>query len=654
MTWTPQDIAEIKSGWAPPEIISTEEWGKRNLSLSVATSASAGPWSLDQIPFFRPILEALDNEAIEAACIAKATQIGGTQTVLAWLGRGQHGDPGPAMIVLADEDTAKEICKMRIQPMFRSSPALAPLIIEAEFGQESIRLRNAGSLVMAWASSIGRTASRPIRYLILDEICKPSYGLVQAEGSVISRILQRTETFCNKKIVMLSSVTVEGDNMDQQLARCDVIFDFAVPCPKCGAFQPLRFQATEITTNGEKILSGFVRFEEGGDIHQRAASARYQCAFCAGLWTTAEKNAAVKLGKAVPRVPPTGKVKRVGFHISRLLSLFPGGRLESLVETFLLAKNDPLELQSFVNNALAEHWKEAVKSATTDEIMACRVDLPRAVVPDEARVLVAFIDVQQEANGFWFRVRAFGPDGVSWGIDEGQLGTWGEVEHLLFQREFLTADGKPFHIWRAGIDIGGTKDVGNLISRSEETVIWVSKNQFRLHGRIFACKGSSHAMAAPVGFKSGREAHPSGKVAKYGVKPVLIDTDYFKGEFHRRLQCARDQEECAAYLHAETEEWYAQQILAEVKKKRPNGDYEWVRVKPDNHMLDCEIGILAMADKGLFGGIRRFEGQERPPTPQVPKPQQPQTPQQPQPPRQSFNPNLAGLSNPSAFGGGRR
>ena len=341
-------------------------------------------------------------------------------------------------------------------------------------------------------------------------------------------------------------------------------------------------------------------------------------------------------------------MKRVGFHISRLLSLFPGGRLESLVETFLLAGKDPLELQSFVNNALAEHWKEAERSATVDEILACRVDLPRGTVPDEARVLIAFIDVQRES--FWFRVRAFGPSHVSWGIDEGELGSWTDLEYLLFQRDFQKQGGEAMRIWRAGIDLGGTKEEGSLISRTEETAIWVSKHQFRLPGRLFACKGSSHAMPSPVGKGRSREAHPSGKAVKYGVTPTLIDTNYFKGEFHRRLQCARDQEEYASYLHAETDEAYARQILAEVKKKRPNGEWEWVRIRPDNHLLDCEVGILAMTHEGLFGGIKRFEGLK----PSAGPPAQPaQQPQQAQQPRPLSNPALVGLSNPSAFGGGR-
>ena len=147
----------------PPSGISTEEWGRQNRELSALTSAHAGPWSMDMIPFFRPVLAALDSDSIEVVTIQKATQIAGSETVLTWLGKVAVEDPGPAMICFADEDTAVEFCKRRIHPMFRSSPVLAPLIIESEFGQGSIILKNGFSLVMVWASSIAKTASRPVR-----------------------------------------------------------------------------------------------------------------------------------------------------------------------------------------------------------------------------------------------------------------------------------------------------------------------------------------------------------------------------------------------------------------------------------------------------------------------------------------------------------
>ena len=213
--WSPEE-REI---YRPPQRLSTAEWAERNRELSVLTSASAGAYSLGAVPFFRGILDAIDDRDVETVVIQKSTQIGGTELVVSWLGRCADQDPGPAMIVLADEDTANEICERRIQPMIRSTPSLRRLIIESKFNQNQITLRNNFSLTMAWDSSIARTASRPIRYLIMDEITKPGYSLVGTEGDVIGRVEQRTETFLNRKKVMLSTPTAEGDNLDKSQAR---------------------------------------------------------------------------------------------------------------------------------------------------------------------------------------------------------------------------------------------------------------------------------------------------------------------------------------------------------------------------------------------------------------------------------------------------
>ena len=610
-------LAPVRHTIAPPSGISTESWGMANRELSLQTSASSGPWSMDMIPSLRPVLQALDDESIEVVVLEKATQVAGSETILTWKNKQAAEDPGPAMWVFADKETSEEFCDDRIQPAIRACQPLAPLIIEAKFGQKRIVLRNGFSLVMAWASSIAKTASRPIRFLILDEITKPGYGKLGAEGSAINRCIQRTETFPNRKIVMLSSVTVEGDNMDRQMELCDEIREPAIRCPYCGNIQPLRFFAD---ADGS---TGYVKFPEEGTVRERAARARYKCRSCPAELTTAEKNAALTESLIVVRRACDGKPRRVGFHVSRLASLFPGGRLDSLVETFLLSKSDPAELQSFYNNSLALHWKVLRDLATFEEVLSAKVaGLPRLLVPADAVVLVASVDVQMDR--FWYRLRAFSADRTSWGVDEGYVQTWQEVEKILFESEYKTANGDTMRVWRAGIDTGGGKAEGELISRSEETMQWAAKNRHRLPGLLWACKGASHSQTRPVKVGDLIDRNRRGEKIPGGRQITTIDTAFFKGIFWTRHSWAKEGKPGALYLHEETEDWYAKQILAERKKPLPGGGWEWVRVNPDNHMVDCEVLCLALADNSLAGGLRRFEltrpgGPKPPPKPPEPK-----------------------------------
>lgn len=634
---------------APPPNTSTREWGEKNRELSVLTSASAGRWTMNSIPFLAPVLEALDDEDVESVVLQKSTQIAGTETFITWLAKTADIDPGPAMMVFADEDTSDEVMDRRIMQTFRNSPPISRVIDESKFCKKGITLLNNFSLVPAWASSIAKTASRPIRYLYLSEITKPGYGKIGDEGSVLTRIFQRTETFPNKKIAIETTPTIEGDNIDKQMQLCEVVYDWHVPCPHCGVFQPLRWTPQKYRTEaGDEAMTGRVVFDDGDDIIIRSESARYECGACKARWTTAEKNNAVSLGRAVPRAAITRKPKRVGFHISRLYSLFPGGRLEALALSFLQAKDDPLELQSFINNSLAEHWKtkRSIEAANDANLAQCAIE--RCIVPDTAEILTITVDMQ--LVGFWYLVRAWNPaNRDSWMIECGQLGTWDDVSDLLFNRAWTKANGDPVPMWRAALDSGGTKKTDALVSRTEELYSWWIANRHMCARRVFVTKGSSRAMPYALSIGKALETTPSGKkITGAALSVVELNTPYLKDQFFDALERAKTQQSRAAYLHKDTPQAYFGHISAE--RKTPEGDYEAISGR-DNHWLDCEMMQQALVSNLLFGGIQAVDAyykREKQAEEQKEQAKQVENQQPVQPTRQIFNPYLRGRENPLA------
>ena len=50
------------------------------------------------------------------------------------------------------------------------------------------------------------------------------------------------------------------------------------------------------------------------------------------------------------------------------------------------------------------------------------------------------------------------------------------------------------------------------------------------------------------------------------------------------------------WLHARTGEGYARQILEEEKRKDRRGKISGVRVRKDNHLLDCEVYAAAAVE----------------------------------------------------------
>lgn len=75
-----------------------------------------------------------------------------------------------------------------------------------------------------------------------------------------------------------------------------------------------------------------------------------------------------------------------------------------------------------------------------------------------------------------------------------------------------------------------------------------------------------------------------------------------KDTVHYRIGNALEGDPQPAFLHRETGVDYARQILAEEKVVDEKGMQVWVQIRPDNHLLDCEVLAHSAADPEFMGG----------------------------------------------------
>lgn len=532
-------------------------------------------------------MDALNDRHVETIVFCKGSQIGGTEAIYNMLGFAIDQDPAPAMIVMPTLDLARSISGSRIQPMIENSPALRARIPRDRDDFSLQEMKFPGMVLnLSGANSPASLASRPVRFLFLDEVDKfPMF--TGKEADPISLATERQKTFWNKKTVILSTPTTEDGHVWKSLEQCDEIKDFHVPCPLCGELQPLRFDGIKWPDSLDKSASDYAR---------RVKDASwYECRSCSGRIDDLHRPAMLASGQWIAREKFRGTVRSVGFHLPSLYS--PWLRWGDISEKFIQAKPYPETLQNFINSWLAEPWKNVIQRGDDEELAAAKLPGHKLnAIPPETLCLVATIDVQKA--GFWFVVRAWARDFTSWLVDRGFLPDWEYVENMLFNNIY----GLP--IWRGLIDIGGGERYGSDVSSTEEVEIWLRRNGRGRGPHVFGCKGSSTALAGKLSIGKPLDKTPSGKPLPGGLQIISLDTGKLKDAFWWRISQAKDQTAGAAYLPEDIDEQYMTQIKAEEKRRDRHGREEWHRIRRDNHMLDCEMMQMAAVDPELFGGIR--------------------------------------------------
>jgi phage terminase large subunit GpA-like protein len=193
----------------PDPRLSVSEWADAHRYLSQTASGEPGPWRTDRTPYLREIMDCLSpNNPAEKVVFMKGAQIGGTEAGNNWIGYVIHHSPGPMLAVQPTVEMAKRWSKQRVASLIDSTPVLRERVKEARSRDSGNTVQSkeftGGILVMTGANSAVGLRSMPVRYLFLDEVDAYDFD-VDGEGDPVSLASQRTITFANRKIFLVST-----------------------------------------------------------------------------------------------------------------------------------------------------------------------------------------------------------------------------------------------------------------------------------------------------------------------------------------------------------------------------------------------------------------------------------------------------------------
>ena len=511
-------------------------------------------------------MDKFTDPLIEQIVLCFGAQLGKTETELNMIGYALDQTQSPVMMVYPTDAIAKFASDKRVQPMIKSVKSISDNFDENSKLLE-LDFNNGNYMVLVGANSPSSLSSRSIKYLFFDEIDKyPAFSGKEADPIKLAK--ERTKTFVDKKIVMVSTPTVESGNIWQALMNANERRQYYVPCPHCGVSQILKFKQIkwpdEHNDNADMIRD----------------TAYYECEHCGEHIYDKHKMEMLRHGEWRAENKPQSKVRSISYHLSSIYS--PWVTFGGVAYEFKNSKGTPASLMNFINSWLAEPWRSA-KTKSTQTLHFTESTYDRGVVPDKATLLIASVDVQ--LDHFWWEVRAYAPGVKSYLIDYGQASTWDDLEEIIVNREYPTEYGEPRQVMKAGIDSGfRTDEVYQFCARFPEICI--------------PLKGSSNhkTLTAPYSMSSVEK----GVIG--GLKLYVLNTDYWKDFIFARMVRPTD-EVGTIHLFKDCPQEYTDHLRSEEKQEIRNVKTGEVTVQwkpltghPTNHLLDTCTYNAAVAD----------------------------------------------------------
>lgn len=557
----PDWVMESLQAMRPPDSLTVTEFVDRNHLLDRPNGAA---FKSSLTKYLVDFMDAFTDPEVEEILLQKPTQVGGTRAIFNMLSYVIVQDPDDAMIVYPTLELAEYTSKNRIKTMIESSPVLRNLYLPYESSILEYHFSNGMTLTLAGANSASSLASRPIRYLWLDEVDKYP-ATAGKEAAPINLAIERTKTFPhNKKIVLTSTPESIRGNIVKRVKTADRVQEYGFTCTNCGVEQTWEFAN--------------VKWREGCDYIEARDTAYYECPHCKyrindslksqlvadGAWITTEQN---HIGK-----------RSLAFKMNTLPS--PWVRIGDMAAEYLKTKDDPDEYKNFVNSWEGKPFEQSTIITSEELVMERQSDLEEGIVPSWSRLLTAGIDFQKDC--FYWTIRAWGARMTSQNIAHGMALEWDDVEFIMNQQ--YPVDGGGFaEVNLAGLDSGNdTETVEDLHMMNQQWTIL-------LKGASTDMKGKPYSISTVQ--RIGSRAT--------GQRLIIVNTHKYKNLIASRLNRPTGKGSWMVYKGCDTE--YARQIVSEklVKEKKGGREVDVWRPRAkgiDNHYLDCEVYAAVAAE----------------------------------------------------------
>lgn len=620
----------------PPRRVTVAQGAEEALVIRQPGGYS-GAWSPTEAPYMVEPMNTLASRSHEAVCFIGPARTGKTMGLLdGWMAYAVTCDPGDMLITQMSQEKAREFSKIRIDRAIRNSPVLRSLMSTRghDDNTHDKMFRNGMWVKIGWPAAT-QLSSSDYRYTAGTDYDRWPDD-IDGEGSGFALLLKRTQTFLSRGMCMIET-SPGRDWTDPQWTPstpheappCNGglgIYNrgdrnrWYWQCPDCSEY----FEAKPgldlfATLPPEEELLDLVRSTKLPEL--AAHHARVVCPHCGSIieqrWKphlnsiktarwVAEGQSVTKDGELIGDRP-----------MSNIASYWLGGvaaayqKWDSILLRYLQALREyamsgsDLSLKATINTDQGmPYFPRALKQ---DQVLTAdsrgEDGLPRFFVPDEARFLLAFVDVQGGARArFVVQVHAIGPQMEQWIVDRyditdsvrgkdfridpaAYLEDWNQLTERVVKATYRLHDGREMMIRRVGVDLGGEAGV------TPSAQAWHAAMVREGFGdRVRLMKGDGHR-AGSRAITPVVQSRLRGRSAR-GTTPYLsVQSDYFKDQIDASKR--RRSGPAAMHFPSWLKQWFYDELSSEVR----GADGKWRKIKNGrpNEALDCWVGINALA-----------------------------------------------------------
>ena len=553
----------------PPEAQTVSEWADQNRVLVSESSAEPGAWRTDRAPYQREIMDSFTQPGIWQIVIMASAQVGKSEIELNMMGCAIDNDPGPMLYIQPTKEVAEDYSKRRIAPMINACPTLREKVFKARSrdAANTITMKTfpGGSLAIIGANSPADLASKPVRYIFMDETDRFPVS-AGTEGDPQELAERRTETFRhNRKIIKTSTPTIKGRSKIEKDYMNGTQEEWHTECPHCHTYNFIRFSDIHFEKEDFRNTAG------NEDYHVKKVT--WECPTCKR--EIPEHVAKRMPAKWVSQNPLALDNGIRSFRLNAFMS--PWSDWKDIVYKFLKAKNDPELLKTFYNTILGESW-EVHTNKGLDEKLYNRREHYNAEVPTGVLLLTMGIDTQD--NRLEYEVVGWNRNGESWGISRGIIpgradspGVWEEVD-LLLDHEWKMKNGMKMKTLATFIDSGGhfTSDVYKQCALRQTKRIWPIKGEGG-EGKEYCRQMKKAKQAEGVKFIIGVDDGKSGIMYEAGLETPGPNYMHFPIDY----RAGYDKE-------------YFRGLISEqmvIHRQRGKAVVVWEKIYERNEPLDC-------------------------------------------------------------------